>query len=135
MSFSRRRGNRAAVDGRNWIYGSQPQNIHDTIIQGRPNGMPSFRNRIPEYQAWEIVAYVRSLSGLLPTEVAPARQHELEPEALPKERCRAEPPGHRSRGERAMPRSYGMGVVWQGTRRQQRCLRPAGPMSAHIEGL
>jgi cytochrome c oxidase cbb3-type subunit 3 len=57
----------------NWIYGSQPQNIHDTIVEGRPNGMPSFRGRIADYQVWEIVAYVRSMSGLLPPTVAPAR--------------------------------------------------------------
>jgi cytochrome c oxidase cbb3-type subunit III len=57
----------------NWIYGSQPQNIHDTIVEGRPNGMPSFRGRIPDYQIWEIVAYVRSMSGQLPPTVAPAR--------------------------------------------------------------
>lgn len=56
-----------------WIYGSEPSNIFSTILAGRPNGMPSFRNRIPEYQAWEIVAYVRSLSGQLPSDVAPAR--------------------------------------------------------------
>jgi len=56
-----------------WIYGSEPANIFATIMQGRPNGMPSFRNRIPEYQGWEIVAYVRSLSGQLPSDVAPAR--------------------------------------------------------------
>jgi cytochrome c oxidase cbb3-type subunit III len=56
-----------------WIYGSEPQNIFTTIMEGRPNGMPSFRNRIPEYQAWEIAAYVRSLSGLLPKDVAPSR--------------------------------------------------------------
>ena len=61
----------------NWIYGSQPQNIFVTIIQGRPNGMPSFRNRIPEYQVWELVAYVRSLSGLLPKDVAPSRNDQL----------------------------------------------------------
>ena len=61
----------------NWIYGSEPQNIFATIVQGRPNGMPSFRNRIPEYQVWEIVAYVRSMSGLLPKDVAPARNDQL----------------------------------------------------------
>lgn len=61
----------------NWIYGSEPENIFATIMQGRPNGMPSFRNRIPEYQAWEIVAYVRSMSGLLPKDVAPARNDQL----------------------------------------------------------
>jgi cytochrome c oxidase cbb3-type subunit 3 len=60
-----------------WIYGSEPQNIFTTIMQGRPNGMPSFRNRIPEYQAWEIAAYVRSLSGLLPKDVAPSRTDEM----------------------------------------------------------
>jgi cytochrome c oxidase cbb3-type subunit 3 len=61
-----------------WIYGSEPGNIFATIMQGRPNGMPSFRNRIPEYQAWEIAAYVRSLSGLLPSDVAPSRTDEMD---------------------------------------------------------
>jgi cytochrome c oxidase cbb3-type subunit 3 len=61
----------------NWIYGSEPGNIFATIIQGRPNGMPSFRNRIPEYQVWELVAYVRSMSGLLPKDVAPSRADQL----------------------------------------------------------
>jgi len=61
----------------NWVYGSEPQNIFTTIVEGRPNGMPSFRNRIPEYQVWELVAYVRSLSGLLPKDVAPSRNDQL----------------------------------------------------------
>jgi len=61
----------------NWIYGSEPQNIFATIMEGRPNGMPSFRNRIPEYQAWEIVAYVRSLGGLLPPDFSAARTDEM----------------------------------------------------------
>jgi cytochrome c oxidase cbb3-type subunit 3 len=73
----------------NWIYGSEPQNIFTTILQGRPNGMPSFRNRIPEYQAWQIAAYVRSMSGLLPKDVAPARNDQLyvkpAEEAMPKQ--------------------------------------------------
>jgi cytochrome c oxidase cbb3-type subunit III len=60
-----------------WVYGSEPQNIFTTIVQGRPNGMPSFRNRIPEYQVWELVAYVRSMSGLLPKDVAPTRSDQL----------------------------------------------------------
>ena len=61
----------------NWVYGGQPQNIHDTILEGRPNGMPSFRGRIPDYQVWEIVAYVRSMSGQLPPTVAPARSDQM----------------------------------------------------------
>ena len=29
-----------------WIYGSEPENIYATIVQGRPNGMPSFGGKI-----------------------------------------------------------------------------------------
>ncbi|HEY8832353.1 MAG TPA: c-type cytochrome [Gemmatimonadaceae bacterium] len=47
-----------------WIYGSDPQNIFATIVEGRPNGMPAFRGKIPTYQVWELVAYVRALGGL-----------------------------------------------------------------------
>jgi cytochrome c oxidase cbb3-type subunit 3 len=35
-----------------------------SILDGRPNGMPPFRDRIPEPQVWQLVAYLRSLSGL-----------------------------------------------------------------------
>ena len=47
-----------------WIYGSAPQNIFSTIVEGRPNGMPSFRGRLPNYEVWQLVAYVRALGGL-----------------------------------------------------------------------
>ena len=57
----------------NWIYGNKPDDIFKTIMDGRPNGMPSFRGRIPEGQAWEIVAYVRSLSGLVSSDAATNR--------------------------------------------------------------
>jgi cytochrome c oxidase cbb3-type subunit III len=60
-----------------WIYGSEPQNIHDTIIEGRPNGMPSFRGKIPDQQVWQIVAYVRSMSGQLRKDVAPSRSDSM----------------------------------------------------------
>jgi cytochrome c oxidase cbb3-type subunit 3 len=50
-----------------WIYGSAPENIYTTIVQGRPNGMPSYAGRIPAPQVWQLVAYVRSLSGLTPS--------------------------------------------------------------------
>ncbi|HEX2693683.1 MAG TPA: c-type cytochrome [Gemmatimonadaceae bacterium] len=47
-----------------WIYGSDPQNIFSTIVQGRPNGMPSFRGKLANYQIWQLVSYVRALGGL-----------------------------------------------------------------------
>jgi cytochrome c oxidase cbb3-type subunit III len=56
-----------------WIYGHEPANIFATIMEGRPNGMPSFRGRIPDQQAWQIVGYVRSLSGQLRRDVEPGR--------------------------------------------------------------
>jgi len=61
-----------------WIYGSHPENIHDTIVEGRPNGMPSFGGRIPDYQIWEIAAYVRSLSGLAPTTASNNREDHMQ---------------------------------------------------------
>jgi cytochrome c oxidase cbb3-type subunit 3 len=56
-----------------WIYGSHSENIHDTIVEGRPNGMPSFGGKIPDYQVWQITAYVRSMSGLAPRLASPGR--------------------------------------------------------------
>jgi cytochrome c oxidase cbb3-type subunit III len=62
-----------------WIYGSEPQNIYATIVEGRPNGMPSFRGKIPDDQIWEIAAYVRSMSGNVPKDAAPGRDDAMHP--------------------------------------------------------
>jgi len=61
-----------------WIYGSEPANVFDTIVKGRPNGMPAWGGRIPEYQIWQIVGYVRSLSSLEPKSATPVRADTLE---------------------------------------------------------
>lgn len=74
-----------------WIYGSAPQNIFATIVEGRPNGMPSFRGRIPDDQVWQITAYVRSLSGLAPFDAAPSRRDAMEAK-LPEGRTPPQPP-------------------------------------------
>jgi cytochrome c oxidase cbb3-type subunit 3 len=58
---------------REWIYGSDPENIFANIVDGRPNGMPSYGGRIPADQVWQLVAYVRSLSGLEPKSAVPIR--------------------------------------------------------------
>jgi cytochrome c oxidase cbb3-type subunit 3 len=62
-----------------WIYGSEPDNIHETILEGRPNGMPAWAGRIPDYQVWQLVAYVRSLGNLEPKAATPVRQDHLMP--------------------------------------------------------
>jgi len=61
-----------------WIYGGEPANIFATIVEGRPNGMPSWGARIPAYQIWQIVAYVRSMNGDQPRSATPARPDALE---------------------------------------------------------
>jgi cytochrome c oxidase cbb3-type subunit 3 len=60
-----------------WIYGSSPQNINATIIEGRPNGMPSFGGKIPDSQLPQIVAYVRSMSGQLSKDASPGRNDDM----------------------------------------------------------
>jgi len=66
-----------ALMDENWIYGKDPDAIFATIMEGRPNGMPSFRGRIAEEQAWQIVAYVRTMSGIVPSDSAPNRSDTL----------------------------------------------------------
>jgi cytochrome c oxidase cbb3-type subunit III len=56
-----------------WIYGANSENIYATIVEGRPNGMPSFRQKIPDNQVQQIAAYVRSMSGQLRKDVEPTR--------------------------------------------------------------
>lgn len=60
-----------------WIYGYYPDQIFRTILEGRPNGMPAFRGKIPDYQVWSIAAYVRSMGGLVPKDAAPGRDDHL----------------------------------------------------------
>ena len=60
-----------------WIYGHRPEQIFTTIIEGRPNGMPSFGSKVPAYQVWQLAAYVRSMSGLTPKDAAPGRDDDI----------------------------------------------------------
>lgn len=46
-----------------WLYGAKPAEVFESIMAGRPNGMPAFRDKITDPQAWQLAAYVRSLSG------------------------------------------------------------------------
>ena len=61
-----------------WTYGSAPENIFETIVEGRPNGMPSFRGKLGRDQVWQLVAYVRSMSGLLAKDVASGSNDDMQ---------------------------------------------------------
>ena len=60
-----------------WIYGSHPANIFETIVEGRPNGMPAFRDKIPDQQVWQLVAYVQAMSGNSSLDSLPGRSDHL----------------------------------------------------------
>lgn len=60
-----------------WIYGWDPASIYESIADGRPNGMPAYRGRIPEDQLWQLTAYVRAMSGLAPQDALPNRDDAL----------------------------------------------------------
>jgi len=62
-----------------WIYGGAIENIVQTIREGRPNGMPSFRGKVPDDQIWQIAAYVRSMGRNVPKDAAPGRNDDMDP--------------------------------------------------------
>jgi len=61
-----------------WIYGSAPDNIFATIVEGRPNGMPAFGGKLANDQVWRLMAYVRSLSGLVRQDAASGRSDHMQ---------------------------------------------------------
>jgi cytochrome c oxidase cbb3-type subunit 3 len=85
-----------------WVYGAEPGQIFDTISRGRPNGMPAFggaarepairvAGNLPEHQRWQLVAYVRSLSGLGDKDAAPGRDDHMSGNPPENERPRKDP--------------------------------------------
>jgi cytochrome c oxidase cbb3-type subunit 3 len=75
-----------------WLYGHEPDQVFATIAQGRPNGMPSFRGHVSDQQIWQLVAYVRSMSGLVRADAAPGRSDTLSPAIEPEQRREAPVP-------------------------------------------
>lgn len=45
-----------------WLYGGEPENIHQSILHGRPRGMAPYEGRLAEQEIWDLVAYLRSAS-------------------------------------------------------------------------
>jgi cytochrome c oxidase cbb3-type subunit 3 len=60
-----------------WIYGHNVDQIYRTILEGRPNGMPTFRQKIPDRQIWELAAFVRAMSGQSPKAASPGRDDHM----------------------------------------------------------
>jgi cytochrome c oxidase cbb3-type subunit III len=47
-----------------WIYGSDPGNIYESIRAGRSGGMPAYDGRLSEKDIWMLTAYLRAIAGL-----------------------------------------------------------------------
>lgn len=52
-----------ALMRKRWIYGGDPGHLYESIVDGRPNGMPAWRGRIPEYQVWQLVTFIGALQA------------------------------------------------------------------------
>lgn len=60
-----------------WRYGGRIDQIAASIAEGRPNGMPSWRNKLTSDQIWKLAAYVRSLSGQPSKDAVSSRSDEM----------------------------------------------------------
>ena len=60
-----------------WRYGYEARDIFATIAGGRPNGMPSFKDKVTDDQMWQLTAYVLSMSGQARLDVLPGRSDHL----------------------------------------------------------
>lgn len=46
-----------------WIYGGDAASVTETLVAGRPGGMPAFGGQASEKEIADVVAYVLSLSA------------------------------------------------------------------------
>ncbi len=67
----------ALMDGW-WRYGADPVSVFVSLRDGRPNGMPSFRDKLTTEQMWQLVGYVRSVGVAAAATGAPSRNDEMQ---------------------------------------------------------
>jgi cytochrome c oxidase cbb3-type subunit III len=72
----------ALMDER-WIYGSTPQDVATTIVAGRSDGMPAYAGKLVPSQLHELIAFVRSLGGLVRTDALSARSDHIQTTPAP----------------------------------------------------
>jgi len=51
----------AGVD--EYMYGGSDKDLLESVMDGRPGGMPPFRSALGEKKTWEVLAYIDSLGG------------------------------------------------------------------------
>jgi cytochrome c oxidase cbb3-type subunit III len=67
----------ALIDGW-WRYGPDPVSVFLSIRDGRPHGMPSFKDRLTTDQIWQLTGYITTLGSFRPKTAAPSRNDEMQ---------------------------------------------------------
>jgi cytochrome c oxidase cbb3-type subunit 3 len=56
-----------------WLYGPEIVSIVASVRDGRPHGMPAFRDRMTTEQIWQLAGYVQTIGSYKPKVAAPSR--------------------------------------------------------------
>ncbi|MFC7554842.1 c-type cytochrome [Pseudoroseomonas wenyumeiae] len=67
----------ALLDGW-WRYGPDAVSIFVSIRDGRPNGMPAFRDRLTTEQIWQLTGYIQSMGATAISVAAPSRSDRMQ---------------------------------------------------------
>lgn len=67
----------ALIDGW-WRWGPEMQSIYLSIRDGRPQGMPAFRNRLTVEQTWQLAGYVQKIGAYTKRPEAPGRNDAMQ---------------------------------------------------------
>jgi cytochrome c oxidase cbb3-type subunit 3 len=59
-----------------WLYGPQMVSIFSSIRDGRPHGMPPFRDKMTTEQIWQLAGYVQTIGAYSAKTAAPGRNDE-----------------------------------------------------------
>jgi cytochrome c oxidase cbb3-type subunit III len=55
-----------------WRYGGTPERLYDSILNGRPKGMPAWGLALPPQHIWQLVSFIQSLGGTISPGMAQA---------------------------------------------------------------
>jgi cytochrome c oxidase cbb3-type subunit III len=61
-----------------WRYGPDMVSLFASIRDGRPHGMPAFRDRLATEQIWQLAGYVRTIGMYSSMTAAPSRNDEMQ---------------------------------------------------------
>jgi cytochrome c oxidase cbb3-type subunit III len=56
-----------------WFYGPEIHSIFASIRDGRPHGMPAYRDKLTTEQIWQLAGYVRTIGAYSARAAAPGR--------------------------------------------------------------